>query len=278
VTRTILNAGAGAWVFEEHAYDLAQALWVDASDRPADLNFIQAWSDQTPPSGDSFVPWASIVQASDKRLQAEAFTRDGVPTPETQIISSEEELRTFLRDRSKQKWVLKFPTGCGAKGHQFVTAGTELRDDWPLPFVIQEFIQMEEPAVYRLYCVAGKIFGWNARRFPSGTKTSPWVAHAQGARYIHLGNPPEEASRIAEKAFKATGLLDSFGAADLLPSQRGWLALEVGTDGLYNHVDRDFASPSLKDQLDRCLAEAFWKDSVTKPWGSGPWFRRRNSE
>ncbi|WP_157447655.1 hypothetical protein [Chthoniobacter flavus] len=48
------------------------------------------------------------------------------------------------------------------------------------------------------------------------------------------------------------------GCVDLLKRSSGeWVALEVGTDGIYNHVDRDLNIPSLeRDLLDR-IADAF---------------------
>ena len=137
--------------------------------------------------------------------------------------------------------------------------------------MVQEFVRLEQPEVYRLYCVGGELFGWNARRYPPGVKASPWVAHAQGARYVHLGTPTDAAAAGATAALKAAGLFGSFGIVDLLPHQNRWLVLEVGTDGLFNHVDRDFDNPSLAQELDRRLAEAFWKPIGYQPWGAGPW-------
>jgi hypothetical protein len=71
-------------------------------------------------------------------------------------------------------------------------------------------------------------------------------------------------------------LVDSFGAVDLLPGKEGWLVLEIGTDGVVNHVDRDFDNAGLTDELERRLATAFLKD-LPKPWGAGPWVRRVTS-
>ena len=72
-------------------------------------------------------------------------------------------------------------------------------------------------------------------------------------------------------ALNAAGLLDSFGCADLIHSPHGeWLVLEVGTDGLTSHVDRDLGIPELEREVRRRVAEAFWACSREKPWG-GPW-------
>jgi hypothetical protein len=47
---------------------------------------------------------------------------------------------------------------------------------------------------------------------------------------------------------------------DLLHKPTGeWLVLEVGTDGLFNHVDRDLGDPDLERELLRRVAESFWK-------------------
>jgi hypothetical protein len=131
---------------------------------------------------------------------------------------------------------------------------------------VQEFIRLEEPAVYRTYCAAGELFGWVLRRFPQGVKQSPWVAHARGARYLRLNRIPESAQIAARTALDCAGLTDSFGCVDLLQRPSGeWLVLEIGTDGLFNHVDRDLDAPELEAEIQTRIARAFWQ----KAWFSG---------
>jgi hypothetical protein len=73
-----------------------------------------------------------------------------------------------------------------------------------------------------------------------------------------LGDPPREARRQAREALAATGLLESFGCADLLQAPDGrWLVLEVGTDGVNNHVDRHLDLPHLEAEINERLAAAF---------------------
>jgi hypothetical protein len=133
--------------------------------------------------------------------------------------------------------------------------------NWPRPFIVQEFIRLDHPEVYRIYCASGQLFGWVARRFPEGSaKTSSWVAHAQGARYVILNDPPSESLVVARNALEASGLLNSFGCVDLLLRPTGeWLVLEVGTDGLFNHVDRDLGDPDLEHEIDERITRAFWE-------------------
>lgn len=258
MTVAILNSGAGAWAFEPLAERLGAVLGVPVSPEPAEFNYVLAWDKSAAPSGRSFIPWPSIEIAADKRLQADLFNLASVPVPRTILLKTLADLRDFLRLERAHRWLLKYPTACGGTGHQFVDSESEIRQDWPAPYVVQEFIALKEPEVYRLYCVDGHLFGWNARRFPSGTEPSPWVAHARGARYVHLGEPPEGAKDAGRHALVATGLLNSFGAVDLLPRGRDWLVLEVGTDGLFNHVDRDFDNAALTEELENRLREAFW--------------------
>jgi glutathione synthase/RimK-type ligase-like ATP-grasp enzyme len=131
--------------------------------------------------------------------------------------------------------------------------------DWPKPYVVQEFIKMESPEVYRTYCAGGELFGWVARRFPEGHKTSPWVAHAKGAHYVILNDPPQEVEPIAKATLQSTGLWSSFGCVDFLKRPSGeWLVLEVNTDGPFNHVDRDVGDSVLEAEMDRRVAQAFW--------------------
>jgi len=278
VTAAILNQGAGSWAFEEHAARLADVLWLEVVSEPRDFNYILGWERAVKPSGQFFISWESIQIASDKRLQAAAFTQSGLPIPETLLLESPEELRHILTCESHREWVLKYPLACGGSGHHFVTANSSIPDDWPRPFVLQEFIRMEQLEVYRLYGIAGEIFGWNARRFPKGVKPSPWVAHARGARYVHLGEPPTAAAKVARAALTAADLLGSFGVVDLLRRGKEWLVLEIGTDGIFNHVDRDFGNPQLEQELNWRLAEAFWSRVGRRPWGDFGWKPRPKVE
>jgi hypothetical protein len=124
--------------------------------------------------------------------------------------------------------------------------------------VLQEFVRMDPPEVFRLYAVAGETFGWNVRRFPDGGPTSPWVAHVRGARYFPAGAVPPAAEQAVRQALRAADLLESFGCADLIQRGTGeWLVLEVGTDGLYSYVDRDIHIPDLAEELEDRLAMAF---------------------
>jgi len=89
------------------------------------------------------------------------------------------------------------------------------------------------------------------------------VLQFDGARvcdtYERLGDPPHEAIIAARSALQATDLHDSFGCVDLLRRPSGeWVVLEVGTDGLYNHVDRELNNPRLKAELLERIAAAFW--------------------
>ncbi len=278
MTAAILNQGSGSWAFEEHAAKLAAVLWLDVTSEPQEFNYLLCWEQPEPPAGRLFIPWEAIQVASDKRLQAAAFARNGVATPKTFLVDTVEELQKVLAREGRREWVLKYPVSCGGTGHQKITVNSLIREDWPRPFVLQEFIPMEQPEVYRLYGVAGDVFGWNARRFPSGVKPSPWVAHARGARYVHLGEPPEPAAAAARAALAATDLLGSFGAVDLLRRGDDWLVLEVGTDGVFNHVDRDFDSQALEEELNRRLAEAFWSRVGSGPWGDFGWKPRPKAE
>jgi glutathione synthase/RimK-type ligase-like ATP-grasp enzyme len=255
----ILNAGPGAWAFEEHANRLACVLEVEVRDMPADYVYLLSWDEPgPPPCRELFIPYEAILVASDKRLQAELFARGGVPTPETHLLASADEVDALRSGQPRREWVLKYPTGCGASGHRLLRSGSPLPGEWPRPYVVQEFIRMPAPEVYRLYGVGGKMFGWNVRRFPSGVRPSPWVAHVRGARYTGAGAPPREAEVAARAALEVTGLTASFGCVDLLRAEDGrWLVLEIGTDGLFNHVDRDLGLPAQEAELEVRLKAAF---------------------
>jgi len=257
----ILSSGAGAWAFEEHAGRLSSVFGVPVLDRaqPLKLVYLLAWDRTDPPKcAGLFIPFEAVRIAGDKRLQAERFAAAGVATPRTLLLATAADVDGVIAAEPDTRWVLKYPTGCGASGHRLLAEGVALPTDWPRPYVVQEFIELEAPEVYRLYCAGGELFGWNARRFPAGTRPSPWVAHARGARYVTAGEAPAEARDEARKALAATGLLESFGCVDLLRANDGrWLVLEVGTDGVNNHVDRGLDLPELEAEIDGRLSRAF---------------------
>lgn len=257
----ILNSGGGSWAFAPLAEQLSRALWVDIAEEPRRFNYLLLADDAVAKGcAGLFIPYASLEMASDKRASARAFASKSVPTPKTYLVESLDEAQQIAAGKPDVTWCLKYPTGCGASGHRMLTKETTLPGDWPRPLIVQEFIRMERPEVYRLYAAGGQLFGWVARRFPTGVKPSPWVAHARGARYEVAGEAPADAIAAARAALDATGLLASFGCADLLRRPTGeWVVLEVGTDGMFNHVDRELESPDLEREIQRRIAEAFWQ-------------------
>jgi hypothetical protein len=272
----ILNGGGGSWAFDALARRLRAALWVDEAESPRSYNYLLQVEGIDPERcGELFIPLRGMRLAADKRLLAEAFAAAGVPTPETRLVGSLAEAERLRASEPGREWCVKYPTGCGASGHRLLTAGLTLPGDWPRPLLLQEFIRLERPEVYRLYAAGGDLFGWVARRFPAGVKPSPWVAHARGARYELAGEAPAGAVAAARVALGAAELLGSFGCADLLRRPTGeWVVLEVGTDGLYNHVDRDLGLPELEREIERRVAEAFWARKDCRPWGPGAWSPR----
>lgn len=256
----VLNGGGGSWAFEPLARQLSVALGVPVSADPLRFNYLLYFE----PIGDDFshqvfIPLPSVRIAADKRLMTETFQRHGVPIPRSVLIDSFAEIKEFVARHPESEWCLKFPTGCGAMGHRMLTIDSPEPKNWPRPFIVQEFVRLERPEVYRIYCAGGDLFGWVARRFPAGRQPSPWVAHARGARYERLGEPPPAALFGARLALAATGLYETFGCVDLLCRPSGeWLVLEVGTDGLFNHVDRDLDNPELEAELSLRISHAFW--------------------
>jgi glutathione synthase/RimK-type ligase-like ATP-grasp enzyme len=257
----VLNSGNGAWAFDEFANELAHSLGLEVSREPKEFNYVVHMDDcANLPDNRSFIPLYSVRLATDKRLLAEAFAANQVPTPETHLLQSFDDVRQFVTINCDREWCLKYPTSCGAHGHRMIAASDEEPMNWPRPFIVQQFVKLNEPEVFRIYCAGGEMFGWVARRFPKGAKASPWVAHARGARYVRLTDAPVAALHAAERALKATGLWESFGCVDLLCANDGaWLTLEVGTDGLSSHVDRDIGDAELEMEIKRRVSAAFWK-------------------
>jgi glutathione synthase/RimK-type ligase-like ATP-grasp enzyme len=266
---TIFNSSEGKWAFDSLAQTLARSLWVDIGDVPGDLNYILcADAELIGDPIESFIPIESIRIAADKRKIEQRFKSYNVARPTTFILDSIAEIASLLASVDTHRWVLKYPTGCGGIHHRIIADVSQIPDKWPQPFLLQEFIEAIRPAVYRFYCVDRDLFGFNTRKFTDPARSSPWVAHANGASYDYTETPTPAAIAVAKSALIATGLYDSFGAVDLLQDDNGtWYALEVGTDGIYNHVDRDFENTSLTDELNERLAIAVWKQVGTPPWG-----------
>jgi glutathione synthase/RimK-type ligase-like ATP-grasp enzyme len=260
----ILNGGRGAWAFEPLANQLAAALGVDVSPSPRGFNYvlnIEPFEPERIPA--SFIPLPALELASDKRLIARCFAKHNVPSPRTELIDDFESVRHFADTHPDREWCLKFPTGCGANGHRMLTPGEDEPRRWPRPFIVQEFVRMDFPEVYRLYAAAGELFGWIVRRYPKGKAGSPWVAHARGAQYERLDTPPTEALAAAERALRATNLFQSFGCVDLIRHPAGdWLVLEVGTDGLFNHIDREVGDSRLLAEMNERIARSFWQEAA----------------
>ncbi|HXJ61800.1 MAG TPA: ATP-grasp domain-containing protein [Verrucomicrobiae bacterium] len=235
-------------------------LGIDVSEKPRRFNYLLHLEDSSQIADCRlFIPIEAIRLAADKRQLALAFHQNGVPTPLTRLFDDFDQAKNFVRQHSETEWCLKYPAGCGGAGHQLISEGTAEPANWPRPFVVQEFIRLERPVVYRVYCAGGELFAWIMRRFPASIAPSPWVAHARGARYVRLPKPPSEATEVAHRALMATGLWSSFGCVDLLLKPTGaWVVLEVGTDGLFNHVDRELGDRDLESELQRRVANAFW--------------------
>lgn len=262
----ILNTGPGAWAFAEHAQNLSEVLGIDVSQSPREFNYVLSVAEDSDealasPAGlQSFIPWPAIRLAGDKRLLAGVFQAAGVATPVTRLADTADDAWRVVTGNAPGEWCLKYPTGCAGSGHRLITSRADILDDWPRPYVVQEFVRLGKPAVYRLYAAGGEIVGWNVRRFPIGSRTSPWVAHARGARYAPAGQAPPDAVHQATAALRCTQLFESFGCADLICRPSGeWLVLEVGTDGVCNHVDRDVDDRVLLNELNDNIARAFWQ-------------------
>ena len=272
----IINRTGGKWAFEKLANILSESLWVDIQEDFGDINYFLCLEEQDIDNINSFIPIESIIVASDKRKIEERFKIYSVPRPKTFIANSERETELILLEYSQIKWILKYPIGCGGINHRLLENISQIPKRWPKPFLLQELIELPIPEVYRLYCVDGELFGFNARRFKDNNIKTPWVSHGRGARYEYGESPDKEAQEVAKMALISTGLYPSFGVVDLLKNEQGkWYALEVGTDGIYNYVDREVENEKLFHEINERLAKAFWKNLGTPPWGKT--WRYRNS-
>jgi glutathione synthase/RimK-type ligase-like ATP-grasp enzyme len=264
----ILNPSHG-WAFEGLAQMLSSALWIDVRAEVGDFNYLLEIDDSIDRGNvNTFIPIRSIELASDKRKLELVFDRFDVKRPKTFILEDVDRIDEIIKEYPQDDWVLKYPTGCGGMHHRLIEHSSQIPVKWERPFLLQQFIKSDRPEVYRLYCVDGDIFGFNARRFADGADRMLWVSHANGARYVHGEDPDNKAIEIAKQALIATGLDRSFGVVDLIKDNAGeWYVLEVGTDGIYNYVDRDLDNENLLNEINERLAKAFWQRIGIPPWG-----------
>jgi hypothetical protein len=226
----VLNYGAAAWAFEGLASQLAAKLGVDVASRPRAFNYVlgaEPWD--LPDKQAQFVDVDTIQLASDKRLLAGAFADAQVPTPVTALFADLSDARAFVKSSQQLEWCLKYPIGTGAVGHRLFGWDSEVPRGWPTPYVVQEFVRLRQPEVYRTYAAAGELFGWLLRRYEGGAG-SPWVAHARGARWHRLGELPGAAAAAATRALTATNLIQTFGCVDLAPARRRLVGRARGRD------------------------------------------------
>lgn len=266
---SILNRSDGKWAFSDLAEILSKTLWIDVSESEGDINYVLCIEPEKINSSlNSFISLNAIKTASDKRLIEQKFALHNVKRPKTFIIESLQEVESFLSEYDRHSWVLKYPIGCGGIHHRIVENVSQIPEQWESPYLLQKFIKSSKSQVYRVYCIDKDLFSFNVRKFLSPENTSPWVSHANGARYSYEENSNKEAIKVAKTALIATGLYDSFGVVDLVEDISGnWYALEVGTDGIYNYVDRDIDNNILSDEINERLAIAFWKRVGSPPWG-----------
>lgn len=262
IKAAILHKGRNKALFGDLPEYLSRKLEIPIveSDEKLELAYLLAWDEECPINCSSFVPVSSIKIAHDKRIQAKLFIENEVQIPETYLLNTKEEVYAFISSRCDKKWLLKWPTGCGAIGHMFFTAETKFTKMWSPPYLLQEFICLSNPEVYRICVIEKELFGWFVRYFPDGVKPTPWVAVAQGAKAKMAGNLPKEVEKIAQKAFQAVGLYDNFGGCDFIKNPDGrWMVLEVNTDGIYNFIPRQIEMKVLEDELNKRLKEAIRK-------------------
>jgi glutathione synthase/RimK-type ligase-like ATP-grasp enzyme len=265
----ILNQSDGKWAFEDLAQMLSRVLWIDIKEEVGDLNYVLAIDNKINTNNlNTFIPIHSIDLASDKREVEKMFEKFKVRRPKTFVIPDKGRVQAVIKEHTQCLWILKYPTGCGGMHHRLIEDSSQIPEGWESPYLLQEFIKSDRSEVYRLYCTDSELFGFNARRFDDITNKTPWVSHANGAKYVHGEKPNSKVIEIAKQALIATNLYQSFGIVDLIKDRDGeWYVLEVGTDGIYNYVDRDIENDSLLHEINERLAKAFWKRLGTPPWG-----------
>ena len=94
-------------------------------------------------------------------------------------------------------------------------------------------------------------------RMTSGSSSQ--IEHGLPVHNVVRSNASQRASiLVASSALQATNLLQTFGCVDLLQRADGsWVVLEVGTDGLFTHVDRDLSDSAFEAELLERICDSF---------------------
>jgi hypothetical protein len=122
-----------------------------------------------------------------------------------------------------REWCLKYPTVCGASGHRMVSAQDAEPRNWPRPFVVQEFIRMDRPEVYRIYCAGQLGSGLSWKSAPTDSSTTligTWATPDLRARYS-AASPRRSGGRPKCKdasPLRPRSLIGSNGAVGRVPS------------------------------------------------------------
>jgi len=158
--------------------------------------------------------------------------------------------------------VPKVSDGLRGEWHRLVTSSSPEPSKWPRPWIVQEYVRLDRPKSFALYSAGRETFGWVTRIFQPATRL-----HVGGSRPRRpIRNAPGFLS--AERCPRGPGspgdgFVGFLRCADLLRRPSGeWVVLEVGTDGVFNHVDRDLGDAELEKELCERVAGAFW-DWVT---------------
>ncbi len=260
----VLHRGPLRRLFGDFPAQLANLLDVPIldDDRGVDLGLILAW-DGSPPRCRGFVPFDAILAAEDKREQFRRFHAAGVSIPESRLFDDFEAARAFAVSDPARRWLLKWPVGSGSVGHALINRESQVIPLWNPPFLIQEFIALDRPEVYRVMGCGGELFGFTVRTFPPGTPSHPLVSTHRGAVFALAGQVPPDVASQSRQALTLFGLLSTFGCVDLiLPPKGAVLVLEVNADGLTQFVDRMPSLPGLSRELDERLRTAFHRASA----------------
>ena len=217
--------------------------------------------------------------ATNKIRTSEILLGQDIPTPDTLISDSYEDLVSFVREHGDLA-VLKSIDGCGGDNHFILRysqgalyasiedrvyplsfgATTSFRDgesrrglEIAPPHYAQAFISLDgekNNMVYRTYIIGTEIpFG--TMRVKDGVERAEdsIINIAKGARYEFMDGIPEEMIEITLRTADALGL--EIGAIDLVSDGKNYYVLEANCDGYRMLIDRKFKShPEFKPAFD----------------------------
>jgi ribosomal protein S6--L-glutamate ligase len=214
------------------------------------------------------VPCVNSLRATrfdyDKYLTATTLSSQGVPTPETALVTSMEELEHQRARIAVWGYPLVVKRNMGGRAHDMlrVTSESELtellrsrlsdeaRRDYGAGFVVQPFLQAVGDCDYRIGVVDGEyLYAYSRSLVGLRADERPWIGCIGMGSVFRAYEAPSEERVLACRATEIVGA--DLNEVDLLITNDGPVVIEVNLTPSYGPEDHDFLVRAIDQILSR---------------------------